>query len=216
MNVSAIPSTPATVAPDGPPIAASRAPGEAERSGRARVAVLLLDLQLDFLDPQRGKMPVPGEGAARVVAAANHVLRGEVLAGALPVLIVNQFPRGAVLGNCFRHGAALAGSPGAGLDPRIAHPPHVRIFSKARDDAFSNAALETYLREQGVGTVWVLGVMSEGCVRATALAARRLGFEVLVAQDAIATTAAWKARLAIWLMRRGGVRLVECLAAPGR
>jgi hypothetical protein len=57
-----------------------------------RTAVLLLDLQVDFLDVRRGKMPVDPAGALRVIAATNAVLRAEVPAGVLPVLIVDAFP----------------------------------------------------------------------------------------------------------------------------
>ena len=129
-----------------------------------RVAVLLLDLQVDFLDAAHGRMPVDQNGALRVVAAANCVLAGEVLAGALPVLIVNQFPTTAKLANFFRNGAGVVGCSGANLDPRIHAPSNVRIFPKEHANAFTNRDLEPYLREHGVGKLWVMGVFAEGCV----------------------------------------------------
>jgi nicotinamidase-related amidase len=179
-------------------------------------AVLLLDLQADFLDTAHGRMPVPRGDALRVIAASNEVLSGKLLAGALPVLVVNHFPAGAKVANFFRHGAAIAGSPGAALDPRIGAAPNLRIFEKAQSNAFTNPDLEPYLRERGVGVLWVMGVYAEGCVRATALAARRLGFEVVVAEAGMATNAAWKAAFARWSLRRGGVTLVPALEAKVR
>jgi nicotinamidase-related amidase len=180
---------------------------------RGHDAVLLIDLQVDFLDVRVGRMPVTPEGALRVVKAANDVLEGRVLSGALPVFVVNQFPRTAMLGNLVWHGAAMAGSPGARLDPRIEVPPGVRVFAKERDNAFSNAGLEPHLRSEGVGRVWIVGVMAEGCVRATALGACKLGFEVVVPGEGIATHAVWKARLADWPLRRAGVEVVPTLPA---
>ena len=174
-----------------------------------RTAILLLDLQVDFLDMQHGKMPVDPAGASRVIAAANAVLRGEVLAGALPVLIVNAFPPSATLANFFRRGAAIAGSAGAAIDPRIEVRPDVRCFAKQRSSAFTHPDLEPWLRAEGVTTLWMLGVFSEGCVRATALDARRLGFEVVVPTAAIATDASWKAAFATWSLRRAGVTLLR-------
>lgn len=41
-----------------------------------RTAVLLLDLQIDFLDIEYGKMPVSAVDALRVIAVANAVLAG--------------------------------------------------------------------------------------------------------------------------------------------
>jgi nicotinamidase-related amidase len=180
---------------------------------RDRTAVLLLDLQIDFLDVAHGKMPVSAAGAFRVIEAANAVLAGRSLPDALPDFIVNQFSATATLGNVFRRGAAIVGSTGASLDPRIQAPPNVRVFSKERSSAFSNEDLAPYLRSQGVGKVWIVGVMPEACVRATALSALKLGFEVVVAEAGIATNAAWKAGFASWALRRGGVTIVPTLPA---
>jgi nicotinamidase-related amidase len=181
-----------------------------------RAAVLLLDLQVDFLNTTEGNMPVDRDGSFRVLAAANEVLAGKALAGALPVLIVNQFPASAKVANWLRHGAAMAGSAGANLDPRLNLAPGVRVFEKHEASAFSNPDLEPYLRQQNVGKLWVLGVFAEGCVRATALAGRRLGFEVMVPEAEIATNATWKAAFARWALRRGGVSIVPTVrAVPG-
>jgi len=183
------------------------------RPTSGRTAVLLIDLQVDFLDADAGRTPVPAALSRRVLHSANRVLAGEVLCDALPVLILNQFPRSDWLGNLVRRDAAIAGTPGARVDPRVAARPDVPVFAKERSDAFSNPALGAYLRRAGVTTVWIIGVMSEGCVRATAMAARRLGFDVIVPLEGIATNAAWKAKLATRLLRRAGVRLVPSVPA---
>jgi len=187
-----------------------------DRPSPGRSAVLLLDLQVDFLDVARGRMPVDEGAALRVIAAANAVLAGEALAGALPVLVVNRFPATARFANFFRRGAAVAGSAGAGLDPRIIGAPNVRVFAKQRASAFSNPELRPYLEGQGVRRLWVIGVFAEGCVRATALEARQLGFEVVVPEAEIATNARWKAAFARWALGRGGVTVVRSLReSPG-
>lgn len=174
-------------------------------------AVLLLDLQVDFLNTQCGKMPVDPEGVVRVIEAANAILQGELLGGSLPVFVVNQFPPTATIANFFRHDAALAGSTGAALDPRIATMPSIRSFPKRQASAFTNPDLEPYLRSEGVGSIWVMGVFAEGCVRATALDARRRGFQVSVPAAEIATNAPWKASFAVWALKRGGVIVVPSL-----
>ena len=56
-------------------------------------AVLLMDLQVDFLAVSGARMPVAPADAKRVIETANAVLDGNALSGALPILIVNHFPR---------------------------------------------------------------------------------------------------------------------------
>ena len=179
----------------------------------APAAVLLLDLQRDFVGGAGARMPVDPAGAAAVLRTANAILAKRVLASAIPVLIVTQFPASASLANFVRKGAAIVGTPGAELDPRVGPTDQVPVISKARPSAFSNPELERYLRAQGVKELYVLGVFAEGCVRATVRDARRRGYPVKVIVDAVATNARWKLRFALWAMRRAGATLVPTLGA---
>ena len=70
-------------------------------------AVLLVDLQRDFLDSKAGRMPVAELGAAAVLQAANEVLARRVLPQALIVLVLNRFPATARLANFFRKHAGI-------------------------------------------------------------------------------------------------------------
>jgi nicotinamidase-related amidase len=172
-----------------------------------------MDLQVDFLDTQKGRMPVGEEGATKVIAAAHSVLSGVALPGAIPVAIVNAFPRSQRLLNFFRKNAAIAGTSGAEIDPRINLPVGTLIFSKAEANAFSNPKLNAFLQSQSVSLVCVIGVFAEGCVRATALGARALGFTVVVPLEAIATNARWKLAFARRSMQWHGLHVKPTLAA---
>jgi nicotinamidase-related amidase len=175
-------------------------------------AVLLLDLQVDFLDTQEGRMPVGDEGATRVIAAARSVLGGSALPGSIPVAIVNAFPRSQTVLNFFRKNAAVVGTPGAAIDPRIDLPAGTPVFTKREGNAFSNPELHAFLQSKSVSQIWVAGVFAEGCVRATALGARALGYDVIAPLEAIATDARWKLVLAKRSMERHGVRVQSSLA----
>jgi len=183
----------------------------------ARTAVLLMDLQVDFLDTGKGRMPVGEEGASRVIAAARSVLAGTGFAGAIPVVVVNAFPRSQRVANFFRNNAAVAGSEGAALDPRVALPVGTPVFPKAQANAFSNSELHPFLQSRSVTRVCVIGVFAEGCVRATALGAKALGYAVSVPLEAVATNAPWKLRFATRSLQIHGVqlpsRLVEVTGA---
>lgn len=174
----------------------------------APAAVLLLDLQRDFLGGAGARLPVDPVGAAAVLRTANAILRKRVLRGVVPVLVVTEFPASARMANFFRRGAAIAGTPGAALDPRVGPTDQIPVIRKARSSAFTNPELERCLRMHGVTELYVLGVFAEGCVRATVRDARRRGYPVTVIVDAIATNARWKLRIALWAMRRAGATLM--------
>jgi nicotinamidase-related amidase len=175
----------------------------------------MIDLQRDFLEQDGGRMPVDSHGAAAVINVANQVLAKRLLPEALPILVQNEFPISDRLGNFFRHDAAIAGSPGAALDSRIRISGSQEVIKKCRPSAFTNAALESMLRERGVRDLYILGVFAEGCVRATACDAVARGYTVRVIEDAVATNSELKKRFGLWAMRRAGATLVRSQALSG-
>lgn len=174
-------------------------------------ATLLMDLQVDFLSPIGARMPVDPSDALRVINVANAVLAGKLASTSLPIFIVNEFPKLARIGNFFRRGAAVVGTPGANLDPRLTPKAGVRSFSKSSPSAFSNPDLEPFLKANAVRQLYVIGVFAEGCVRATAIEGVRKGFDVVVPLDAIGTNNEIKRKFAKWAMRRAGVTLIPSL-----
>ncbi len=75
-------------------------------------------------------------------------------------------------------------TPGASFHPALGLPADaVRIVKGARLDrdqysAFDDTGLAQHMRARGVRRVWVGGLAADVCVHATALDARRAGFEV--------------------------------------
>ena len=177
-------------------------------------AVLLMDLQRDFLDRAAGRMPVDESGAQAVLRVANDVLAKRSLADALFILVLNQFPAGSRVANFFRHGAAVAGSAGAELDGRLERSGSEKVITKASPSAFSNPELEPFLRANGVKDLYVLGVFAEGCVRRTAVDAVKRGYRVHVIADAVASNAAWKKAFALWAMARAGADILPSVVSP--
>ena len=175
----------------------------------ARSAALLMDLQRDFLGAEGSRMPVQPEAVPGVIETANAILGGEALPKVLPILIVNRFPATDRIANFFRNGAAVSGTPGAGLDPRILAPSMVNVLVKERPSAFTNPGLDRLLQAEGITDLYVLGVFAEGCVRSTVLDARRRGYAVHVIANAVATNASWKKRFALWAMRRSGANVIQ-------
>jgi nicotinamidase-related amidase len=186
---------------------------EHSRLSMPKSAVLLMDLQRDFLDLAGGRMPVDATGAAAVLQVANKILSKCILAGALPILVMNQFPATARIGNFFRKGSAIAGTAGAKLDDRLQQTGSENVIAKASASAFSNPELEQVLRANSIQEIYVLGVFAEGCVRATVVDAVKRGYSVYVIADAVATNAAWKKRFALWAMKRAGAKILPSALA---
>jgi nicotinamidase-related amidase len=179
-----------------------------------KFAVLLMDLQKDFLNTETGRAPVERDDAQAVLDMANQVLKKAILPDALPILIVNQFSPAAHVGNFFRKGAAIIGTPGVALDERLTKVDDIKTISISNASAFSNPELDKVLLEFGVQDLYVLGVHAEGCVCATVIDAIELGFTVHVLADGVASSTAWKKRFALWTMRRAGAEIVDGTPQP--
>ncbi len=195
------------------PALAWESPGNRRNISRLNRAALLMDLQVDFLASTGARMPVGEPDASRVIALANQVLDGTLLPGCLPILVVNEFPRSDRIGNLFRHGAAIAGTPGSALDARIRSRPGVMIVPKRQPSAFTNPALDAALKAGAVTELWVLGVFAEACVRATAVDGMRRGYSVVVPIDGIGTNCKIKRNYAVWALRRASISVIPSLRA---
>ncbi len=110
----------------------------------------------------------------------------------------------------------VAGTPGAAFHPDLLIVPTALIVSKATDPAkeaysgFQASALADDLRQLGVDTVFVCGLATDYCVKATALDALREGFAVFVITDAVkgVDVPPGSAAAALAGMRQSGVRLI--------
>lgn len=174
-------------------------------------AILLIDLQVDFLDCAKGRLPVDRVGSEEVIRITNGVLSRKILPDAVPVFIVNRFYPTSRIANFFRKNAALAGTHGANIDERILRPEAISVFEKSKSSAFSNPQVADYLNNVGSNNLYVLGVFAEGCISATVHDAIKLGFKVHVIENAVATNAPWKKQVAMWSMKRAGATLQRIL-----
>lgn len=168
----------------------------------AATALLVVDLQNDFADPD-GSLSVAG-GEAILPRVNDEVWRaGE--AGALVVATQDWHPPstphfepdgGIWPVHC------VGGTWGAELHPAFALPPDAPRVRKGinGEDGYSGfttrdpltgeerpTELEGLLRDHGVTRVRVCGLATDYCVRATALDAVRLGFATTLLTDAVAS-----------------------------
>ncbi|HEX8629920.1 MAG TPA: isochorismatase family protein [Catenuloplanes sp.] len=110
----------------------------------------------------------------------------------------------------------VVGTEGVGLHPHLVTERIKAVFTKGeRAAAYSGfeghtedgTDLAAWLRERGVGTVDVVGIATDHCVRATALDAAREGFATTVLLDLTAGVAPGTTDAALSQLRAAGVTL---------
>ncbi len=182
-------------------------------------ALIVVDVQNDFLPD--GALGVP-EGDA-VVPVLNDCMR-TFSEHQLPVYATRDWhPQG----HCsFKEQGGpwpphcLAGTSGASFAPDLSLPDAAKVVSKAETreaDAYSGfqgTDLEADLRGRGVRRVVVGGLATDYCVLQTVLDARRLGFDVVVLEDATRAVNAEPGdeERAVEQMREAGAQLTQSKA----
>src|SRR5262245_1606194 len=161
----------------------------------ARDALVVVDLQNDFCPD--GALAVRDGDA--IVPVINRYLQRFHGAGA-PVFLTRDW-HPPVTQHFQAYGGVwpphcVQGTEGARFHPELSAPPEAVVVSKGMDpnaDAYSafqaeddtGRLLGDVLAARGVRRVYVGGLATDYCVRATALDALREGFEVVVLTDAI-------------------------------
>jgi nicotinamidase/pyrazinamidase len=148
-------------------------------------ALIVVDVQNDFCPG--GALAVPDGDA--VVEVVNR------LAGEAPFVVATRDWHPADHGSFAAQGGVwpahcVRDTPGAQLHPGIDSRQIDVVLDKGRDaelegySGFEGTELERLLRDRGVDAVDVAGLALDYCVKATALDARRAGFEVTVHRGA--------------------------------
>ncbi|TVP65285.1 MAG: isochorismatase family protein [Nitriliruptor sp.] len=159
----------------------------------ARTALVVVDVQNDFADPEGGLYV---EGGEQVVPVINEETDAARAAGAFVVYTQDWHPE--TTPHFAKDGGTwpvhcVAGTWGAELHPDLKVVEDAPIVRKGVDggDGYSGFSvrdpvsgeesateLGRHLEEAGIERVVVTGLAGDVCVKATALDARRLGYEV--------------------------------------
>jgi nicotinamidase/pyrazinamidase len=175
-------------------------------------ALIVVDVQNDFCPG--GALAVPDGDA--VIEPINR------LAGAAPFVVATRDWHPPDHGSFDSQGGpwpihCVAGTSGAALHPRLAREHLDAVIDKGQDrgapgySGFESTDLERLLRDRGVETVHVAGLALDYCVKATALDARRAGFDVVVHQGATRAVEVepGDGERAVEELRRAGVQVDE-------
>ncbi len=190
------------------PVAFPAAPTEVEMD-LARTALIVVDMQNDFLDPdgwfaaERGADVAPLRAVAEPINALTAALRRAGVpiihlnwgvradAANLPANVLDKASgcgRAPGYADPGRHGPTLVdGCWGAASIPAIAVAPGDLQVAKHRLSGFRDNALDQILRRLGVTTLLYTGVNLDRCVFATLTDGCFQGFDAVLVEDACAT-----------------------------
>lgn len=158
-----------------------------ERIAPANTAVLVIDMERDFVD-EGAVMQTPGGRA--IVPAINRLI-GWARTHGCPVIFTHEMHRadksdyGIELE--FDPVHCVEGTPGCELTDGLDVQAHdYRIRNKRRYDCFMGSDLDLLLRCKRIENLVCCGVTTHQCVMSTVFTARHLDYRVLLPRDAVA------------------------------
>lgn len=173
----------------------------AEIAEPRHTALVVVDMQKDFLDPA-GAYARNGDDVAltsAIVPTVVDLVHAAREAGVLVVFTLNttlpegrsDSPAWVYFKNharpALRGDYTIAGSWGHELIDELRAEPSDLVILKHRSDAFVGTSLDNLLRANGIKTVVVCGIVTNGCVEATVRHAAFLDYYTVVAGDACAS-----------------------------
>lgn len=152
--------------------------------GLMTVALILVDLQRDFLD-RPGLVPAE----AHLLARTSTLLKGCRDRG-IPIAHVHTVvrPDGSDrMPHWVRNGtvSCVDGTPGVLAPELVAPVAGEALVAKRFFSGFGNPELAAFIAKVGARTVVVAGIYLHGCVRSTVMDAYEHGLEVWIAGDAV-------------------------------
>ena len=173
----------------------------------AREALIVVDVQNDFVPPS-GALAVPGgeeivracssacEGFERVILSQDYHCEGH---SSFASSHSGRAPYDEV---AFAYGTqtlwpdhCVQGTRGCAFHDELTIPSRAMVVRKGysrevdsysaffENDKISDTGLDEYLRREGVERVFVVGLAYDFCVKYTALDAKKLGYEAIVVRD---------------------------------
>lgn len=150
-------------------------------------ALLVIDMQRYFLDPEADAYLPDALGILPNILTLIESFRKR----GRPVVFTRHAhkkgePTGQ-MGRWWNNKLPWEGDPQAELIGELKPQKDELVITKTRYSAFEKTELEKYLRERGIDTVIICGVMTHLCVETTARHAFMLDFQPVIIKDACAT-----------------------------
>ncbi|BAK76633.1 isochorismatase hydrolase [Pseudogulbenkiania sp. NH8B] len=136
-------------------------------------ALIVIDVQNEYVT---GHLRIEYPAVELSLSHIGQAMDAARAAGIPIVVVQNSAPSGSPI--------FARGSDGWALHPVVAGRPAEHYVEKTLPSAFAGTDLESWLREQGIDTLTVVGYMTHNCVDSTVKQALHTGFAVEVLDDA--------------------------------
>jgi nicotinamidase-related amidase len=169
-------------------------------------ALLVIDMQIDYIGKD-GKFTIENSQIENLIGITNIII-DEYYNNNYKVIYLRNIFRENDFRNRFRNYAAIEGSSGTEIDPRI-NIVSEYIFNKYTPTAFSNMDFEIFLVENQINELFLCGVMADQCVYETAISAHNKGYIVNYFSNAVGSSSVKNIENAIRKLDKRGVNIIE-------
>lgn len=171
-------------------------------------ALFIIDTQEDYIGTT-AKYPFPYKDSEQLITTVNKIIVKASQQNILIIYIRQEFDGfiGKMFSKLIGHGTAIKGKAGTEFDKRISILSN-HCFSKPMPDAFTNSKLETFLNEQQVKELYLVGLDAAGCVHLTAKGALKRGYRVSIIKDGIVLLAENKWDNLLEKFKQDGITLI--------
>ena len=169
-------------------------------------ALLVMDMQIDYIG-ENAKFPIEQNQIENLIHITNNIIEEFYQNNYIIIYFRNVFRKNDWK-NRFRNYAAIEGTYGVEIDPRI-NIVSEQIFDKYSPSGFSNTEFTDFLTENQINELYFCGVMADQCVYETALAAFNRGYIVNYFSNAVGSTSVRNIERAISRLRKKGIYIVE-------
>lgn len=169
-------------------------------------ALLVMDMQIDFIG-ENAKYPIEADQIDDLINTTNRIIEECHNENYIIIYIRNTFKENDWL-NIFRNNAAIEGTFGAEIDPRI-NIISENVFNKFLLSAFSKIDFETFLIENQINELFLCGVMADQCVFETAIAAFNRNYKVNYIANAVGSKNTKKIENAKRKLNKKGINIID-------
>jgi len=169
-------------------------------------ALLIIDMQIDYIG-ENGKFTIENNQIENLIGITNNII-DEYYKNNYKIIYIRNIFRENDFKNIFRNYAAIEGSSGIEIDPRI-NIVSENIFDKYTPTAFSNVDFEIFLVENHINELFLCGVMADQCVYKTAISAYNKGYIVNYFANAVGSLSVKNIEKAIKKLNKKGINIIR-------
>jgi nicotinamidase-related amidase len=169
-------------------------------------ALLVIDMQIDYIG-ENARYSVENSQIDNLIGITNEIIEYSNQNN-FSIIYLRRIFRENDWHNIFNNHAAIEGTIGVEIDPRI-NIVSENIFDKYTASAFSNKDFKNYLIQNQINELYLCGVMADQCVYETALDAFNEGYIVSYYANAVGSTSIKKIENAVRKLGNRGINIVK-------